>query len=91
MHTIMNTKLYLSNLTAYRFLGVLHEKFAHTLHDTCTSSPLIMSVLCFALTRAGTIDQCDLVSVTSQYTRIRASKHCTPMISGDKEQVSCKV
>ncbi len=49
-------KIYLSNFTVCRCLGVLCDKFTHTLHDTCPSSALMMSVLCFVLASSGTID-----------------------------------
>ena len=40
-------KLYLSDFTACRLMGLLCEKFALTLHGTCTSSAVRRSVLCF--------------------------------------------
>ena len=46
-------KLYLSDLTACRHVGLLYEKFTHTLHDICTLSAVMKSVPGFdALTRA---------------------------------------
>lgn len=39
-----------------RILGFLCEKFAHTAHETFPSSTLLISVLCFALTSAWTVD-----------------------------------
>ena len=55
-------ELYLLSLSACRHLGLLHQKFTHTLHDTCTWSSVMLCVLCFDTL---ILVHCYIIGVTS--------------------------